>query len=230
MALGFYDFLDGLHRGRRRASRGDAAGVQGDRRGAVRGGARQGRLRHRDALARDQHAGEDRRHRGPLEVPGRTTRAPDPGGVHAAHGPRRASRDRPARTRGRRLPASGAVRARGGARGHPDVRPDLVVPTFVQHGGQPGPQLHARAGPRALERVVRTVPGRPRRRRARTSARAGSRRRSRATGRTSVSPRRLRGVLGSGPEGATPARGGPAWSRGGAVGRGPAAVAVPEAG
>ena len=75
MTLGFYDFLDGLDGGGRRAPRRDAAGLQGDGRGAVRGRAREGRVRHRDAVARDQHAGEDRGDRGPVEVPGRAARA-----------------------------------------------------------------------------------------------------------------------------------------------------------
>ena len=90
-----------------------------------------------------QHAGQDGRDRGPVEVPGRAARAAHPGRVHAAHRARRAARDRRARARRRRLPAPGAVRTRGGARRHPDLRPHLVVPALVQHGGQPRAQLHA---------------------------------------------------------------------------------------
>ena len=47
-------------------------------------GPREGGLRHRDAVARDQHAGQDGRHRGPVEVLGRAARAADAGRVHAA--------------------------------------------------------------------------------------------------------------------------------------------------
>ncbi len=172
--------------GRRRASRGHAPGVQGDRRRALRGGAREGGVRHRDAVARDQHAGEDGRHRGSLEVPGRTARDPDPGRVHAAHGPGRPPRDRPSRPRGGALPAAGAVRARRRARRDAHLRPHVVVPALVQHGGQPGPELLARAGARAPELVVRAVPRRPRGRRAGAARGNGTSRRSRATGRTSA--------------------------------------------
>ena len=76
VTLGFYEFLDGLDGRRRRAPRRHAPGVQGDRRGAVRGRAREGGVRHRDAVARHQHAGEDGRDRGPVEVPGRAARDP----------------------------------------------------------------------------------------------------------------------------------------------------------
>ena len=52
---------------------------------SFRGGIHQGGVRDRDAVARHQHAGQDGRDRGPLEVPGGAPRARDPGGVHAAH-------------------------------------------------------------------------------------------------------------------------------------------------
>ena len=97
--------------------------VQGDGRGALRGGTRQGGVRDRDPVARHQHARQDRRDRGPLEVPGRAPRAAHPRGVHAAHGAGGPPWDRRARTRGRRLPAAGAVRARRRARGHAHLRP-----------------------------------------------------------------------------------------------------------
>ena len=97
VTLGFYEFLDGLTAGVAAHHAGHAAGVQGDGRGAVRGGAGQGGVRDRDAVARHQHAGQDRRDRGPLEVPGRAPRDPHAGRVHAADGPRRAAGDRRAR-------------------------------------------------------------------------------------------------------------------------------------
>ena len=54
-----------------------------------------------------------------------------------------------------------------GPRGDPDLRPHLLVPALVQHGGQPGPQLRSREQAHQLsELVVRAVPRRPRRRRA----------------------------------------------------------------
>ena len=64
--------------------RGHAPRLQGDRRGAVRGRAREGGVRDRDAVARHQHAGQDGGDRGPVEVPGRAARAPHARGVHAA--------------------------------------------------------------------------------------------------------------------------------------------------
>ena len=57
----------------------------------------EGGLRHRDALAGHQHAGQDRRHRGPVEVLRRAPRAAHAGRVHAADragGPARHRRDR----------------------------------------------------------------------------------------------------------------------------------------
>ena len=123
------------------------------------------------------------------------------------------ARDRRAGPRGRGLPAAGPVRAGGRARGHPDVRPGLVVPALVQHGGQPGPQLHARAGAPAAELVVRPVPGRPRRRGAGADAPAGSRGARRLPQEHGVRPRGLRGVLGLPREGAAAPRRGPSGPR-----------------
>ena len=94
------------------------------------------------------------------------------------------ARYRRAGSRGRGLPAPGAVRTRGRPRGDPDVRPQLVVPPVVQHGGQPGAQLRPRAGAPAAQLVVRAVPGRPRRGAAGTPTRArpgGARRLPRRT-------------------------------------------------
>ena len=145
VTLGFYEFLDGLTAGIAAHHAGHAPGVQGDGRGAVRGRPGEGGVRHRDAVARHQHAGQDGGDRGPVEVPGRATRAADPGRVHAAHRAGGPAGHRRAGPRGRRLPAAGAVRARRRARGDPDLRPRLVVPALLQHGGQPGPQLHARS-------------------------------------------------------------------------------------
>ena len=68
-----------------------------------------------------------------------------PGGVHAAHRAGRAARHRRGGPRRGRLPAPGAVRTRRHPRVDPDLQPDIVVPSVVQHGGEPGPQLHARS-------------------------------------------------------------------------------------
>ena len=140
---------------------GHAPAVQGDGRDAVRLGSRQGGLRHRDALARDQHAGEDRRHRGPVEVLGRAPRVADAGRVHAAHGPRRPEGHRRDRVRRRPVPAAGALRARGRAGVHPDLRAAVLVPPLVQHGREPRAELLARGGPPPAELLVRAVPGGP---------------------------------------------------------------------
>ena len=170
--------------GHRRAPRRDAPRVQGDGRGAVRGGAREGRVRHRDPLARHQHAREDRRDRGPVEVPGRAARDPHARGVHAAHRASGPAGDRRPGPRGGRLSAAGALRARGRARRHAHVQPHLVVPALLQHGREPRAQLHARAGPPAAELVVRAVPGRPRGRGARADPRSRTSTRWRGTART----------------------------------------------
>ncbi len=66
--LGYHDFLDGLSRGHRRPPRRDAAALQGVRRGALRLRPLQGRLRHRDAGAGHQHAGQERGDREAVEV------------------------------------------------------------------------------------------------------------------------------------------------------------------
>ena len=169
------------HRRHRRAPRGDAPDVQGDRRGAVRGRPREGGLRHRDAVAGHQHAREDGRDRGPVEVPGRAARDPHARRVHAAHGPGGPARDRRARPRGGALPAPGELRAGRDARRHAHVQPRLVVPALVQHGGEPRPQLHAGAGTPPAELVVRAVPRGPRGRGPRAASARRMSRRSRAT-------------------------------------------------
>ena len=71
------------------------------------------------------------------EVHRRAPRAPHPGRVHAAHRPGRAAGHRRDRLRHRALVAVRAVRAGGGARVEPHLRPALGVPAHLQHGGQP---------------------------------------------------------------------------------------------
>ena len=96
---------------RRRPPRGHAAGVQGDRRGAVRPRPRAGGVRHRDPRAGHQHARADGRAREAREVQRRGPRRADAGGVHPAHRP-----GGPARHR-RRGP-------RGGGLGSPASTPN----------------------------------------------------------------------------------------------------------
>ena len=88
--------------GHRRAPRGPAAGVQGDRRGAVLARAGQGGLRHRDARARDQHARAQRGAGHPDQVGRLGPQRPHAGGVHPAHRAGRAAGDRRRGPRGRR--------------------------------------------------------------------------------------------------------------------------------
>ena len=192
--------------GDRRPPRGHAPGLQGDGRGAVRGGTRQGRVRHRDPLARHQHAGQDRSDRRPVEVPGRAARDPHARGIHAAHRASRPAGDRRPGPRGGRVPATGAVRTRGRARRHAHVQPHVVVPPFVQHGREPRAQLHARAGPPVVELVVRAVPGRPRGGGARADPAAGPRRAGGVPHEHGVPRRRLPRVLGDAGQGPSDAR------------------------
>src|SRR5438874_1938348 len=84
------------------------AGLRG--RGVLRAGPGEGRLRHRDARARHQHAGADRGDREAVEVHRGASRVPDAGGVHATHGPGRPPRSRPRRVRGRAVVAVRPVR------------------------------------------------------------------------------------------------------------------------
>ena len=92
--LGYWEWRDGLRRGHRRAPRRADPGVQADRRGAVRPRPRPGRVRHRDAGARHQHAGPHGRARAADEVQRRVARRRDPGRVHPAHRAGRAARHR----------------------------------------------------------------------------------------------------------------------------------------
>ncbi len=180
---------------------------QGDRRGAVPGRAGEGRVRHRDPVAGDQHAGAHRGDRGPLEVLRRAPRAAHPGRVHTAHRPGGPAGDRRARLCGGAAPAAGLVRDGCRARHSANVRADVVVPALIQHGRQPGAELLAGGGPPPVELVVRPVPDRPRRRRARASARAGAVGDGGVRGADGLRPRRLHGVLVTPGAGAAAARG-----------------------
>ncbi len=136
--LGYWEFAEALEPGRRRAPRGDASAVQGDRRGPVLPGSGQGRVRHRDARARHQHARTLRGAGEAGQVGRHQPRRRHAGGVHPAHRAGRASRDRHRGARGRRRP----LRPRPGAAGRPGVQAPLPaavqLPPDLQHGRQPG--------------------------------------------------------------------------------------------
>ena len=90
--LGYDEWLAGLEAGLRRPPRRPGAADEGGGGGGVRRRAGQGRVRHRDAVARHQHAGPVGGHREAHEVHRRAPRVPDAGGVHPAHGPGGAAR------------------------------------------------------------------------------------------------------------------------------------------
>ena len=160
--------------GRRRAPRRDGAAVQGGGGGVLHRGAREGRVRHRDAGARHQHAGPHGRHREADQVHRRAPRAPHAGRVHAAHGPGRAPRHRRASATpsccGRRscpfeqvaaLASSRTFRARARRSGPPTTWPPTSCGATTPERGPPPPQP-----------VLRPVPGRPGGRAPRDPARA----------------------------------------------------------
>jgi len=151
--------------GDRGAPRRHAPAVQGDRGGAVQGRPGEDRVRHRDLVARYQHAGADRGDRGPVEVFRRTARVADAGRVHAAHRASRPQGHRRDRPRRRAVPEAGGVRAGGLARHHADLRAPQLIPARLQHGRQPRAELLAGGGAPPAELVVRAVPRGPRRRR-----------------------------------------------------------------
>ena len=162
-------------RGRhRRPPRRDGPGVQGGGRSVLHRGADQGRVRHRDAGRRRQHAGPDGGDREADQVHRRPPRDADRGGVHAAHRAGRPAGDRRGGPRRRAVEPVRAVRAGRRARRQPDVPSPLGVPAHLQHGRQPRRDVHQRGGPPPAQPVVRPVPGRPRRRPARGPARAGA--------------------------------------------------------
>ena len=171
-----------------------AADVQGGRGGAVRPRPRQGRLRHRDAGARHQHAGALGRSRTAVQVERRGARRHHAGGVHPADRPGRPPRHRRRGPCRRALHARGRPQTRGGPGLHPHLPAPVELPAVVQHGRQPGRQGRPAHRPGAARVVVRAVPGRPVGRRARPAAtpqRGGARRLPRGD---DLRARRLRGV------------------------------------
>ena len=167
-------FRDALHGGCRGPPRGAAARVQGHRRGGLRDGGAQARLRDGDAGAGHQHARPHRRAGEAGQVQRREPRRHHAGGVHAADRPRGASRHR------RRGPRRGAVAGGHGPprRGRPRLAAHLSAAlqlrAHLQHGRQPDGHAGARARPRPAQPVVRAVPDRQVRgdRRTRREARA----------------------------------------------------------
>ena len=145
--LGYWEWREALERGHRRAPRRAAAGVQGDRRGAVRPRPGEGRVRDRDAGAGDQHAGAHGRAGAAGQVQRRGARRPDAGGVHAAHRPGRAAGDRRRGARRRGVAAGGRPEAGRRAGLDADLPAAVVVPARLQHGRQPGRPGRRGGGP-----------------------------------------------------------------------------------
>jgi hypothetical protein len=144
--------------GDRRAPRGARPAVSRGRRGALLQGAREGRLRHRDARARHQHAGQIGHHRGALEVRRGRPRGPDARRVHPAHRAGRASGHRRRRLRRGAVLAVSQLRGRRRARRLSHRAAHELVPADREHGGQPRPppSQGGRLPARAL--LVRAVP------------------------------------------------------------------------
>ncbi|CAM5266326.1 hypothetical protein SFIMM107S_04760 [Streptomyces griseus] len=207
--------------GHRRAPRGHAPDLQGGRRGAVRQGAGEGRLRHRDPCARHQHARALRGVGEARQVERRAARRHHPRRVHPAHRPGRASRHR---CRG---PCGGPVAARHGPDGAGRPRRDayvsaaLQLPPLVQHGGQPGAAVRAAPLAGAAGDLVRPVPGRQVGRRDLAAGPAQRGGPGGLQGGHDLPPRRLRGVRAAAPrpqgpgDGAGQAGGGAAAGGGG---------------
>ncbi len=145
--LGYARFAAQLEAGFGAHHAGTGAAVQGGGGGLLRRGARQGRVRHRDAGRRDQHAGPRRRDREAHQVHRRPPRDADAGGVHAA--------DRPGRPAGSTTPGGAIVlwspfvpfhqvAALASSR---SFRLHVGVPADLQHGRQPGALVHATRRP-----------------------------------------------------------------------------------
>ena len=158
------------HPRHRRPPRRHAADVQGVRRGAVPARPVPGRVRHRDAGARHQHAGPLGGHREAVQVERRDPRRHHAGGVHPADRPGRSSRHRRGGPRRRALAAGARPQGGGRSRVDPHLSAQVELPSVVQHGRQPGAPVRPRARPRAAGVVLRPVPGRQGRRRAGAAA------------------------------------------------------------
>ena len=161
--LGYDRWLAGSRSRSGSSSRRAGPGVQGDRRGTVRGRPAQGGLRHRDAGPRDQHAGQDGGSGDPLQIQRRVARADEAGRLHPTDRAGRAKRDR---CRGLRGSAPFALRQirpchRGGLDRLPPT--SIQLPAHLQHDGQPGGQLwpgRSRTAARGLIRQL-SAGGRP---------------------------------------------------------------------
>ena len=195
----------------RRAPRRAAAGVQGDRRGAVRPRPGAGGVRHRDPRAGHQHARPHRRAGAAGQVQRRGARRADPRRVHPAHRAGRPARHRRRGPRRRGLAARGRPAAGRRAGLDPHLPAAQLVPARLQHGRQPRRPARRRRRAGAAGAVVRAVPGRPVGGRAGPADRAQHRGARRVRGVDAVPPRRLRRVRRAAPpgrragEGAAPA-------------------------
>ncbi len=163
--LGYGRFLAALEAGSRRPPCRHGAAVPGGGRGVLHRGAREGRLRHRDARPRDQHAGPLGRDRGAHEVRRLGPRGAHAGRVHPAHRAGRPARHR--RGRLRRRPRVAVSHLRGGGEAGRRARPGahVVVPPDLQPRRQPRPALRPDGGLPHRHVLVRPVPvrGGPRR-------------------------------------------------------------------
>ena len=178
----------------RRAPRRHAAAVQGDRRGPVLARPGQGRVRHRDARARHQHARAVRGAGEAGQVGRLEPRRRHAGGVHAAHRARRAGAGSTSRATRSSSTTPASTRCAGRPRVQAAVPAALELPADLQHGRQPRRAGGPGPGARGARDVLRAVPGRPRRGRPRaagTGARRGPGGVRRGDG---VPPGRLRGV------------------------------------
>ena len=179
--LGYHDFLEGLTRGVAAHHAGMLPTFKECVEELFTARPVPGRVRHRDAGARHQHAGPLRGDREAVEVERRDARRHHAGGVHPAHRPRRPPRHR--RRGPRRGAVAAGVRPQGGRRPRLDAHlpAQVVVPPVVQHGGQPRAPGRPGHRTRAAGVVVRAVPGRQGGRRARPTAAQGRERRWRGT-------------------------------------------------
>ena len=192
--LGYHEFLDGLTRGIAAHHAGMLPKFKECVEELFLRGPVPGRVRDRDARPGHQHAGPLGRHREALQVERRDPRRHHAGGVHPAD---RSCRPPRHRRRGSRCRAVAAgAGPQGGRRPRLDAHlpPQVELPAVVQHGGQPGPPVRPRARPRAAGVVLRAVPGRQGRRRARPPAAQERGRPDGVLRRRRLPPRRLHGV------------------------------------
>ena len=150
--------------GLRRPPRRPGPALQGGGRGLLRGRSGQGGVRHRDPVARHQHAGPLGGDREAHQVHRRTPRVPHAGGVHPAHRSGRPARHRRGRLRRGPVVALRALRPGGRAGRGPHLRPDAAASAPPTTWPPTWCAATPRRGPPPAQPVLRPVPGRQRRR------------------------------------------------------------------